>query len=114
MEKQTFIDAIQSLDEQYQLDRKNASLLSKVFTEARSADLLPNNSLLTNSIVRILQEEFQDDNKDSWIEYFCYELGFGRKNDKLKVYAKDKTEIPLSNAEDLYNLLISEINERQK
>jgi len=47
----------------------------------------------------------KDDIVVSWIEYYCFELDFGKENYRLKVYDKDKNEIPLATAEDLYNIL---------
>lgn len=40
-----------------------------------------------------------------WIMYYCWELDFGRKYFKGAVMV-DGEEFPLTNAEDLYNLLI--------
>ena len=54
----------------------------------------------------------KDDIVVSWIEYYCFELDFGKENYRLKVYDKDKNEIPLATAEDLYN--ISPISESEK
>ena len=55
------------------------------------------------------EEEFKDKSEHSWIEYYCYELDFGAENWRLKAYDENKKEIPLSNAEQLYNLLISKL-----
>ena len=109
MEKQTFIDCIEALDNQYKLDISKAELLAKVFKDSTSGNLLPDNHFVTNILIRILQEEFNDKNSHSWIEYYCYELDFGRENWRLKAYDENKKEIPLSNAEQLYNLLISKV-----
>lgn len=52
--------------------------------------------------------EAMDDKETDWINYYIYELDWGRENDKLKVYAEDKvTEIPLKTLDDLYNILNS-------
>ena len=109
MEKQTFIDCINALDKQYSQDKENANLLSKVFKDSRSANLFPDNHYITNILIRILQEEFNDKSAHSWIEYYCYELDFGRENWRLKAHDENKKEIPLSTPEQLYNLLISKL-----
>ena len=109
MKKQTFIDCINALEKQARQDTTNSELLSKVFKDSRSANLIPDNHYLTNILVRILQEEFKDKTAHSWIEYYCYELDFGRENWRLKAYNENKNEIPLSNPEQLYNLLISKL-----
>ena len=109
MEKQTFIDCINALEKQKKQDIANSELLAKVFKDSHSANLLPDNQYLTNMLIRILQEEFKDKSADSWIEYYCYELDFGAENWRLKAYDENKKEIPLSNPEQLYNLLISKL-----
>ena len=109
MEKQTFIDCINALEKQTRQDIANSVLLAKVFKGSHSANLLPDNHYLTNIIIKILQEEFKDKSADSWIEYYCYELDFGAENWRLKTYDENKKEIPLSNPEQLYNLLISNL-----
>lgn len=110
MEKQTFIDCVNALEKQTRQDIANSELLAKVFKDSHSANLLPDNHHLTNILIRILQEEFKDKTAaHSWIEYYCYELDFGAENWRLKAYDENKKEIPLSNAEQLYNLLISKI-----
>lgn|SRR5574344_1308264 len=109
MEKQTFIDCINALEKQTRQDIANSELLAKVFKYSHSANLLPDNQYLTNIIIRILQEEYKDKSAHSCIEYYCYELDFGRENWRLKVYDENKKEIPLSNPEELYNLLISKL-----
>ena len=109
MEKQTFIDCINALEKQTKQDIANSELLAKVFKDSHSANLLPDNHYLTNILLRILQEEFKDKSEHSWIEYYCYELDFGAENWRLKAYDENKKEIPLSNPEQLYNLLISKL-----
>ena len=42
-----------------------------------------------------------------WIEYFVFELDFGRDYVKGLIQDKDGNEIMLRNAEDLYDLLIT-------
>ena len=109
MEKQTFIDCVNALEKQTRQDIANSELLAKVFKDSHRANLLPDNHYITNILIRILQEEFKDNTAHSWIEYYCYELDFGAENWRLKAYDKNKKEIPLSNPEQLYNLLISKL-----
>jgi len=56
--------------------------------------------ILLNKLRTIMNDE------DNWINYFVYELKFGKENDRLKAYDKNKVDIPMSTAEDLYNCLI--------
>lgn len=108
MEKQLFIKTIEALRKQYEIDAHFAQTLSSLFPDSYSANLFYNNAAVDNILVEILQKTFNDDHSHSWIEYFCFELDFGKKNDTLKARDKNKKEIPLTTPEDLYNLLISE------
>lgn len=68
-------------------------------------DSIYNNSSIVNALIEVLQDAMKDDIVVSWTEYYCFELDFGKENYRLKVYDKDKNEIPLATAEDLYNIL---------
>lgn len=111
MDKELFIKTIEALEQQYKKDMRFAETLSSLFPESCSANLIPDNHHLTNVIVEILQKTFNDDHAHSWIEYFCFELDFGKKNDSLKARDKNGNNIPLTTPEDLYNLLIQEKND---
>lgn len=106
MEKELFINAIKALQKQYELDEHFAKTLSSLFPDSYSANLFYNNTSVDNILVEILQKTFNDDHAHSWIEYFCFELDFGKKNDTLKARDKNGNNIPLTTPEDLYNLLI--------
>lgn len=54
-------------------------------------------------IVLILQTAMNDEN--DWINYYIYELDFGKSYKKGSITDVDGTDIPLRNAEDLYKLL---------
>ena len=71
--------------------------------------IFPNNYLsgycydyIINELFKILQIAMRD--KDKWIEYFVYELDFGREwvKNSVEIYGKD---FRLQKAEDLWNLL---------
>ena len=104
LKKETFIQAIESIDK---LNKKNiqfAENMSKCFPNSRSADFISDNDFVANALIQVLQELFKDNHEHSWIEYFCFELDFGRENWRLK--AKDNgKEIPLSNAGQLFDYL---------
>lgn len=56
--------------------------------------------ILLKIIIRAMDDE------EEWITYYVYELEWGEKNDKLKVFKEDgKTEIKLTDLEDLYKIL---------
>lgn len=64
-----------------------------------------------NVVVTLLKKLMYD--RDEWIEYFIYELDYGRSYEPGMITEADGTEIDLSSAEKLYNYLISEY-ERQR
>ena len=102
MTKELFIECIEALSKQVEIDAKVSEHLAKAFPNTYAANLLPDNNILSEIIIKILRTEFND--CCDWINYYCYELDFGKENYRLKVYDKEK-EIPLSIPEDLYNLL---------
>ena len=106
MKKKLFIKTIKAIQKQVAYDRKIAEHLSKAFPDALPGNLLPKNNHLQNALIEVLQESFNDNANPSWIEYFMWELDFGKKNHYLKVHFNGK-DIPLSTAADLYRLLTS-------
>ena len=60
-----------------------------------------------DTALRLLHVMFGEADRDNWIEYFCYELNFGKKWAEGCVTRKDGTDIKLETPEDLYNYLIS-------
>lgn len=109
MKKESFVRIINAIDAQYSKDKENAKLLEKVFPDST---IIPSYcDKLTNAIIEALKSEISDE-EDSWIDYYMYELDFGRESDRLKAYDKDGKELPLSTPEDLYDLI--ENNNRQK
>ena len=61
-----------------------------------------------------LEKMFCDDSNLSWIEYFVYDLDFGTKYEDGMIKDGDGNIIKLATIEDLYNLLIKEIEENGK
>lgn len=57
------------------------------------------------STLRLLHLIFNEEDKEEWISYFCFDLDFGKKWKSGTITAKDGTDIKLENIEDLYNLL---------
>lgn len=108
MDKQLFIEAIDAIQQQCELDEKVSKHLGQAFPDAFEANLLPKNHFLQNILLKILQTEMNDlENVEcgaSWIEYFCWELNFGQENYRLKVYTNGK-EVSMSNAAELYDFL---------
>ena len=105
MNKELFVETIEKLRDQYDYDSACAETLAKVYKEAYSANLLYDNHRLTNQIIKILQIQMKDENKNSWIEFFMWELDFGRKNAGSSAWRKDGSVIDLSDAGKLYDYL---------
>lgn len=55
--------------------------------------------------IKLLHSIFNKEDKDEWINYFCFELNFGRKYKEGLVSDKDGKNIPLETIDNLYNLL---------
>ena len=108
MNKELFIEAIEAIQKQLQLDSEVSKLLGKAFPYAFEANLLPRNHFLQNALIHVLQVEMNDlqlcEHGQSWIEYFLWELNFGEENYRLKVTQNGK-EIKMSNAAELYDFL---------
>lgn len=51
--------------------------------------------------------DYDDDIIREWIEYYCYELDFGRQH-KLGDVSKNHVSIPLGTPEELYDFLFEE------
>ena len=62
----------------------------------------------TSTVLRLLHSIAGIKDKDEWIDYFCFELDFGKKWHEGMITNDDGTDIILKTAEDLYNLLESQ------
>lgn len=113
MKKELFIETMAAIKNQYSQDYKTARHLSKAFPNTNRENLLPENHFLYNALIKVLQHEMNDtalqSTGTSWIEYFINVLDFGRKNDKYKI-SRNGQNIPLSNAGELYELLVNNPN----
>lgn len=109
MKKETFIEAIEALEKQIRYDIKVSKKMGEVFPNAFSANLMPDNHFIRNSLLKILQEEMGDTefckNDQSWIEWFCFETDFGNESHRLQAFDENKQPIKMNNADDLYNFL---------
>ena len=107
MTKEQFKQGIEAIKTQFRKDEEMANHLSQAFPNAWSSNLSPDNELLYSTIIDLLSE-YDEETKD-WLTYFIYELDFGRLNYRMKAYDKDKKEIPLSTADELWDFLSSKI-----
>jgi len=105
LKKQTFVNAINSIHKLHKKNIEFANNLAKCFPNANSANFIGENDHVTTALIEVLQELFNDKNAHSWIEYFLWELDFGRENWRLKANDENKKEIPLSSPEQLFDFL---------
>lgn len=66
------------------------------------------------SLKLTLEKMFCDDADLGWIEYFAYDLDFGKKYEDGMIKDADNSIIKLATIEDLYNVLIKEMKENGK
>lgn len=110
--REMFIKTLELLDAQMQKDIAFSEGLNKLFPNAHAANLLPDNELLIDATIQLLETSMEDaptdvwqNSMDSWITYFCWELDFGRENYRLPVFDNQQV-VPMSNAGELYDFLI--------
>jgi hypothetical protein len=106
MTKELFIKTIKALEIQLTCDIDFSHKIGAAFPDAFTANLLPNNHILTLSIFNILEEEFND-KENKWINWFCYDINFGKDHLKLIARYKDGTIISMKTSSDLYEFLIN-------
>lgn len=100
--KDMFIKAINEIEKQYNHDRKCSDAFKVILPNDYTSNY--DNHWLQNQLVEILQIAMNDNHKESLIEYFMWELDFGRnwKEDSIKIDGKN---VKLQNANDLWDLL---------
>ena len=106
MKKKLFVKSLQDLQRQMEIDNKFSKAMRRFFPE--SFCLYYDNSLLFDAMIGLLKEYFDDEG--NYIEYFIYDLNFGKRNretakNRLTVTDNCGENIQLENAEDLYNFL---------
>lgn len=106
MERELFVKTINAIQKQSYIDIEISKALSKAFPNAYQANLIPNNRILFNALIKVLEVEMNDN--EGWIDHYIYGLDFGRDNDKFQIKDKNDKIIPLSSANELYDLLKGE------
>lgn len=104
MTKELFIESINELQRQFEIDKKCSDAFSVILPNDFVSNY--NNSPVINQLLKILKIEFNDDIRDSWIDYFVYELEFGTKYYDGMITEKNGDIVKMSNAEELYEYLI--------
>lgn len=66
------------------------------------------NHLVIAQLTKILQLAFKDEGRDSWIDYYIWELNFGSKYTEGCAKYKNGLNIDISTPEKLYEFLVKE------
>ena len=106
MKKKLFVETLEKLETQQNKDYKFAEILGQAFPNAFEANLLPDNDMIISQIIKLLEVDMEDENK--WIDYFVYELDFGKNYKVGMITNEDKSEIDLSSSTMLWKFLKSE------
>lgn len=100
--KELFVETINEIEKQHRHDSKCSEAFKVILPNDYTSNY--DNHWLQNQLVKVLQIAMNDNHKDSWIEYYMWELDFGRKWKKDSVKVKGKN-FKLQNAYDLWDLL---------
>ena len=109
MKRETFIESIEAIANQIRFDIEVSKKFGEAFPNAHTDNLLPNNQFVSNALMKVLQEEMNDNELckygQSWIEWFCFETDFGNESYRLQAFDENKQPIKMDNAGDLYDFL---------
>lgn len=100
--KSSFIKAIENIEKQHRQEQAFSRAVNNYFSQDVD-NSLPRNYVV-NSLVEILQKHFNDDHKESWIEFYLWEIDFGKITEGYNVYIKGEP-FELKTPSDLYKLL---------
>lgn len=100
--KELFIETIEAIEKQYRHDRECADAFKVILPNDHVSCY--DNHYLNNQLIKLLQIGMDDNHKHSWIDYYIWELDFGKKYKKgdVKVHNED---FNLVSASDLWDLL---------
>lgn len=100
LKKEQFVEAIKDIEnaQRYQEELNNFFRKNNVDGYIFQPDCTP-------TVINLLHTIYGVNDKDNWIDYFCFELDFGKKWKKGLITKKNGTDIVLCSPEDLYDLL---------
>ena len=103
--KENFIEYMNFIKKMNDSENRIYDVLSEEITDFQGGFLY---SKYETMFVRLLREVMNDEN--DWIDYFLYDLDFGRAWKEGAITEADGTDIMLSTPEDLWNLLTNSKN----
>lgn len=98
--KEDFVNVLQEVKKTFDYNNELNNFLRK-----NGADGYIFQPDCSSSTLRLLHLIFKNEDIDNLIEYFCFELDFGKKWKPEMVKEKDGTDIKLETIEDLYDFL---------
>lgn len=101
-----FSDCIETIQNEMEREDKINDVLSDEFALERTMLYNP----LLAEYIKLLRSVFDDEN--DWIDYYVYDLDFGKDYHDGDVQDENGQNIPLLTVEDLYNLLIENMDDR--
>lgn len=102
MDKKLFIETIEAIESQYRHDQECSKAFSVILPDDHIS--LYDNHKLTSQLSKLVKVAMNDDHDESWIEYFMWELDFGKNYSKGCIII-DGIDFKLKTAEDLWDLL---------
>ena len=99
--KEQFVNAINVLQKQEQIDEGFAENVGKVFPLAFTANLLPPTGIIKNGYLKLLGDVMRDE--FGFIDWFCYDCDFGKEP---KIMMLEWKEYKPESAEELYDILM--------
>jgi len=103
--KEMFVACILAIQRQEEYDHKCIDAFQTILNEDRIV-IGYDNSVLSTQIINLLVACMNDNGQ--WIEYFIYDLDYGKEYHEGSVMQKDKTPIDISTEEKLYDFLKDE------
>lgn len=100
--RELFIETIDAIEKQFKHDEECEKAIKILFKDGQG---FYDYSEVLLALEQVLKLEFNDQHKDSWIDYFIYELDFGKKWTKNSITDKG-VSIKMRNAGELYEYLI--------
>lgn len=98
MKKEVFLKAMNALKQQSLIDIRTNKGLDMIFKNSCFITLVENTTF--QGMIDLLAHLTGDDNE--WIEYFIYELEWGKRDGEVKINNK---KVPFETIEDLWNVL---------
>ena len=100
--KEKFVEILSAIEKQFEYDDKCHNAFSVILKNDYVSGY--DYSLVFNSLIDLLRNQLND--KGDWINYFIWDLKFGKNYKSGMIKDKNKNDIDLSNKENLYIFLI--------